>query len=89
MATVNLDYIQFWAPPSKPLFHKQHTALPRNTNKYTTGSQKRSVVLYKADRISKHNNQPTSIIISTQYRENNSIIRAQYKTRTNTRKEHI
>lgn len=70
MATVNLDHVQFWQPPSKPLFHKQRTA-SQDHNKSTssaTSSQNQLASLHnKADPTFECTNQPRCAVAATRY----------------------
>jgi hypothetical protein len=92
MATVNLNHVQFWAPPSKPLLYKQRPALLHSTSKsfYTTSSRNQPVpLLDQAARISKRNDQLISAIAVAQHQGDDSTASAQGKIRENARNKPI
>jgi hypothetical protein len=63
MATVGLNYVQFWAPPSNPFLYKQHTtsSQSKGSSICTNSSRDQLALLHnKADRIFKCNDQSKS-----------------------------
>lgn len=70
MATVDLNDVRFWAPPSNPLLHKQRTALLRSNSRSVcaSSSQNQPAPLNnKADRMFKCNDQSKSAITAARH----------------------
>jgi hypothetical protein len=70
MATVDLNHVQFWAPPSNPFLYKQRTTSSQSKGGSicTNSSQNQPAPLHnKADRIFKRNDQSKSTITAAQH----------------------
>lgn len=90
MATVNLDRVQFWAPPSNPFLRKQRTASSHGTSKSlcTTSSRNRPAPLHnQAAQIFKRNGQSTSAVAMARPQADDSAAGAQGKIRESARNE--
>ena len=67
MATVDLNHVQFWQPPSNLSCHKQRTA-PRKHGSLDFSSQdKRALIHNKADPTFKRTNQPKCAVAATRH----------------------
>jgi len=95
MATIDLNHVQFWAPPPKPLLRKQGTAssLLHSMSKSlrTTNSRNQPIPLHnKADQVFKRNDRSTPAIAAAQRQgDDSSAAEAQGKIKENARNEPV
>jgi hypothetical protein len=79
MAIVDLNHVQFWAPPSNLFLYKQCTTSSQSTGRSicTNSSRNQLAPLHKADRIFKHNDQSKSAITAARHQGDDFVAGAQ------------
>ena len=87
MATVDLNHVQFWAPPSNQFLYKQRTTSQSTGRSICTNSSRNEPApLHKADRIFKRNDQSKSAITAARHQGDDFAARAQGTIRRDSRK---